>query len=175
MSDLASYRMSRGTRRVLASLVPVICPPECAQLGLAGDVLAGVELSMRSMPRPVRLGLVAGLVAFDLSAIPFRLRRASSLPAAAAAAHFDRWRHGLGIQRELAKGVRALLAMSYYDQPAVLDRLGYTAEAWIEKVKERRLASYGVEIAAHEASIFARDPVPLPSEVEAKLSSEARA
>lgn len=175
MSDLAAYRMSAGTRRVLVSLVPVVCPPECAELSLAGDVMAGVELSLRSMPGLVRTGLVAGLVAYDLSALPFHLRRARSLDAGAAARHFDRWRHGLSLQRELAKGIRAILAMAYYDHPAVLRRMGYTADDWIEKVKARRLETYADDIARHEASIFARDPIPLPSEVEARLAGKPSA
>ena len=40
MSDLADYQISRGSRRVLTALVPVICPPEWSELCTLDDLLA---------------------------------------------------------------------------------------------------------------------------------------
>lgn len=174
MSDLADYRHGPATRRLLRSLIAVVCPPEAESLGVVDQVIDESELSMRSMPPVVRAMLRAGMTTYDLAAVARYGRRASALPADAAHAWFDWWAHGLPLQRQFAKGIKALLAMSYYELPAVRATLDYTPEQWIEKVKRRRLEQYRDDIAAHERTIFEPDPIPLPSEVARRTEASVQ-
>lgn len=171
MSDLADYRHSASTRRLLRSLAAVVCPPELGELGIVDDLVDDVEQGMRSLPSFVRFALVSGIKAYDLAAIARHGRRASSLPPERARAWFEFWRHGLGLQREFANRVKGVLVMSYYEQPAVLAGIGYTPHAWVAKVDERRLQHYAGDIARHEATIFEADPIPLPSQVERRAQA----
>jgi len=69
--------MSPGSRAVLRSLVPVICPPEAAPHAEA--IVEHVGLSLAVTPALVQRGFVAGLAAYDLGALPRYLRRARAL------------------------------------------------------------------------------------------------
>jgi hypothetical protein len=162
---LSTYRHSPRVRRVLASIAPLACPPEIVELGLVDPVVDHVELSMRSLPDLFRAGLVAGLTSYELlsRAVPRnRGRSASSLDRERATRYFEMWRTSrIGLQREMIKGVKGLLCMGYYEQPAAKETIGYSPEQWIAKVKRRRLAVYTDAISRHEASLIQPDPLPL--------------
>ena len=133
-----SYQHPAAIRRVLTSLVPVICPPEAGPLGLTDAIVDHVALTMGALPARVRQGFLLGIVTYDLGALvwlPGRGRRAHKLPRHLAARYFESWRHGpTPIHRQFAAGVKQLLALAHYEQPAVQAKLGYTAAQWIEKV-----------------------------------------
>lgn len=156
------------TRRILRSLAALLCPPDVVP-DLLGPVVDDVVLSMQAMPAPVRAALVAGLTTYDLGAVARWGRPASKLAPAQAARYLDVWCHGLVVQRELVKAVRSLVCLSYFEMPAVKERMQYRPDHWIEKVTRHRLATYGADIARHTASIAARDPLPPlpPGTVEA--------
>jgi hypothetical protein len=158
------YRHSRRVRRVIASLVPVVCPEGAVRLGLTDWLVDHSELSVGSFPLAFRRALAAGLTTYDLTAAawrPARGRFASRLDPDRAAAWFHLWwRSRLPPQRELVKAVKSILCMAYYEAPAVQAELGYTAQAWVDRVKQRRLAVYSEEIAHHEESLLAPDPLP---------------
>src|SRR5690606_34218447 len=63
-------------------------------------------------------------------------------------------------QRELARAIKAMMAIAYYEMPAVKRELGYLPEEWIERVKTRRLKVYADEIRRHDESLIAPDPLP---------------
>ncbi len=142
--------------------MPVICPPDDKMPDLEEALLHEIELSIRAMPALVRRGLSVGLIAYDLLALPFRFRLARYLDGEDARSYFLTWSRGLG--KDFAKGIRALIAMAYYELPEVCDGIDYTPDAWLAKVLEERYRRYPDEIEAHERSIFERDPLPLPSE-----------
>ena len=147
------------TRRVLRSLAALLCPPDAAR-DLLDAVVGDVELTMQAMPAAVRAALITGLATYDLGAVARWGRPASKLGPAQAARYLDIWRHGLVVQRELVKAVRSLVCFSYYEMPAVKERMRYRPEQWIEKVTRHRLATYGGDIARHRASLFEPDPLP---------------
>jgi hypothetical protein len=172
---LADYRHPPRVRRLLASLVPVVCPLQAQTLGLTDAIVEHVELSMRALPTAVRLALVAGLTTYELGALARHRRRASRLDAARARDYFAWWRRGTSIQRELARGVRGLLCLACYEMPAMQEAIGYRPAGWIERVKRRRLEIHGDAIAAHQASLFEPDPLP-PLVYESRTpADEARA
>lgn len=161
-----SYQHPPAVRRVLESLVPVVCPPEAVALGLTAAIVDHVALTMSAVPPLFRRGLVLGLTTYDLAAMVWpaaRGRRAHRLPPELAERWFERWERGLTpVERELTHAVGQLLKVGCYEQPAMLARLGYTPQAWIEQVTRRRLQVYGDDIRRAEAAIVAPDPLRPP-------------
>jgi hypothetical protein len=160
----AGFRLPRRARAVLASLVPVVCPQGAARLGLTDWLVDHAELSAGSFPAAVRQALIVGLTTYDLSAAAWpraRGRTASRLRGDAAAAWFRLWwRSRLPPQRELSRAVKSILALAYYEAPAVQAEMGYTPQAWIDQVKRRRLEVHGEAIERHDRSLLAPDPLP---------------
>jgi hypothetical protein len=177
MSRLADYSHSPRTRRLLRSLVPIVCPPEVERLGVVDAVVDHVALSMRAFPAPLRRALVLGLTTYDLSAAAWpraRGRTASKLPRQKAADWYARWwKSPLLPQRELAKAVKALMAIGTYEQPAVQRELGYAPQAWIDRVKTRRLEVHADAIQKHARSLI--EPDPLPSSLAARRAATREA
>jgi len=156
------YRHPAPVRRVLESLVPVICPPEAVELALVDAIVDHVELTMGVLPAPFRLGLIAGMLTYDTSAVawpPARGRVAHKLPPALAERWFQRWLGGNPAFRQLVMAIKQLLSLAHYEMPIIQERIGYRPQEWIEKVKKRRLEVYADDINKHQASLFAPDPL----------------
>jgi hypothetical protein len=150
-------------RPVLASLVGVVCPPEAIELGLTEAIVDHVGLSIGALPPRFQQALRLGIATYDLGALawlPARGRRAHRLPRHLAAQYFERWLHGpTPIHKQLAIALKQLIVLAHYEQPAIQERLGYRPAAWIDKVKKRRLEVYSDDIARHQASLLAPDPL----------------
>jgi hypothetical protein len=165
-SGLAGFRLAETTRRTLAHLAPVVLTDEVEQLGLTDATIDQMELMLRSFPRVVRAGLIAGLTAFELGALaapPWRARPFSRLPRARQEEYFRRWWEStLPPTRQFAKAVKGVLAFAYYELPEVRERVAYRPEPWIAGVKARRLRVFAEEVAAHDRLVLQPDPlVPL--------------
>ena len=164
MTRLADYRHPPGVRPILARLAVVVCPPDARALGLVEHVVDHVELSMRAMPTAVRAALLSGLAGFELGALawPGHLgRRFSQLGDDQAERYFRFWwASPIGLLHEFAKGAKGLVCLAYYEMPQVKAQLGYTQDAWIAKVKARRLEVYGADIRQHEQALITPDPLP---------------
>jgi hypothetical protein len=155
------YRHPAVIRRALRGLVPIVCPPDVAELGLEGAIVDEVELAMAAIEPPVRLALLAGIMTYELGGLAFGGRPASRLSRTRAARYFALWWSSpLGLQRELAKGVKGLLCLACYEQPAMMARIDYTPQAWIDKVKKRRLAVHAADIHRAAAALIEPDPLP---------------
>lgn len=156
-----TYQHAESTRRLLRSLVPVICPADAQPF--ADDIVAHVALTMSALPDGFRRALVTGLAGYDALAIvwgPSKRRRAHTLSAALADQYYVTWEHGpTPAHVQLARGVGQLLKLACYEHPAMQAAIGYTPNPWIEKVTRRRLEVYRDDIERHEASLFARDPL----------------
>jgi hypothetical protein len=165
MSDtvLADFKLPRPLRKTLGALARVVCTDEVETLGLTDAVVDGVELHMRSIPALFRAGLVAGLASFEAGAAawPRALGRPfSRLPADLQEAYFRSWwASPLFPMRQLAKGVKGLLAMSYWEQPEVKRRLEYHPERWIAEVAARRLRDHADDARAHDELVRRPDPL----------------
>lgn len=163
MSEPRSFHLTAAQRRALAGLARVACPPDVDELGLADAIVDHVELSLTALPALFRQGLLAGLATYENGARALhRGRPASALDGDAALAWFQRWRRSsLLPMREWVKGAKGLLCMAYYEMPAAKQKIGYTPDAWIEKVKRKRLAVWGDEIRKQEQALIEPDPLPL--------------
>jgi hypothetical protein len=154
----AAYRHNPTTRAVLRSLVPVICPPEAAPLGDA--IVEHMALTIGAAPVVLRHGLVAGMVAYDLGALVRHRRRARALRGDAAEAYFASWERGpTALHVQLSRAVNQLMSLSCYEQPAMMERLGYRPAPWIAEVTHRRLTVYRDDVARQAAQILAPDPL----------------
>ena len=164
MSSLADYSHPGPVRELLGSLATVVCPPQAAELGLIGDIVDHVELQLRASPRGVRVALLTGLTGYELASMAWPGHwgtRASKLSSSKAEAYFAAWYHStLPPQHEFAKGVKSLLALACYEQPAMMESIGYTPQEWIDKSVKYRLQTYSESISKRERDIVAPDPLP---------------
>ena len=152
------YRHSPLGRAVLRSLVPVICPPEAEAHTEA--IVDHMELTFAVTPYLVRRAFAAGLVAYDLGSLPRYLRRAHSLTGERAERYFASWERGLTpMQVQFARAVNQLMSLSCYEQPAMMEAVGYRPGPWIAEVTKKRLAVFADDIRAQDRQILAPDPL----------------
>jgi hypothetical protein len=155
---MSVYQHPPTTRRVLLSLVPVICPPEAGVL--ADAIVEHMALTVGQMPPMLLAALGAGFTTYDLGALPRYRKRASSLTPDDATRYYDSWVHGITpVHRQFAQMLNQLMSMSCYDQPAMMERVGYRVAPWIEEVKKKRLTVFADDIKKQDASILAPDPL----------------
>lgn len=153
-----SYQHPKTTRAVLRSLVPVICPPEAHHLGDA--IVEDMAGQFDSIPVILQQALGAGFLAYDLGAIPRYGKRAHKLGPAQAEAYFSSWEHGITpLHREFSTRMTSLMSLSCYEQPEMMERIGYRVGPWIEKVTKKRLAVFADDIKKQQAQLLAPDPL----------------
>ncbi|MCP4445268.1 MAG: hypothetical protein GY811_07990 [Myxococcales bacterium] len=164
MADLADYKHPNSVRKLLQSMARVVCPAKAQELDLIDDIVDHVELSMCASPAGIRVALLAGFSGYELASMVFPAHlgvRASKLDAEKARSYFDSWFHSkLAPQHEFAKGVKGLISLACYEQPAMMADIGYTPQKWIDKSTRYRLQTYADEIVEREAEILAPDPLP---------------
>jgi hypothetical protein len=153
-----SPTLALTARAVLRSLVPVVCPPEASTL--ANAISEHVLLGIDSMPSALRHGFFAGLVTYDLGALPRHRKRARALTGAAAEAYFASWeRSRMPLFAELAHTLNRVLSLSCYEQPEMAAAIGFHPAAWIDRARTRRLAVYSDDIRKQAEQILAADPL----------------
>ena len=153
-----SYSHSPTARAVLRSLVPVICPPEAAPL--ADAIVDHMALTIGALPPLMANGLAAGLVTYDLGALPRYLRRAQALTPDKAEAYYASWEHGLTpLHVQFARALNQLMSLSCYEQPEMMEAVGYRPAGWIEKVTKKRLTVFADDVRKQDAQVLAPDPL----------------
>lgn len=159
----ADYKHSHLSRRILEAMAPIVCPAEIVEQDLVHASIDALEEFMRSCTEQVRSATAAGLYAFEFTSClhpRHNGRTFTQLPPDLAQAWFELWWHSpLVPMREFAKKTKGLLAMCYYEQPAMADQLDYHPDKWIKMVARRRLETYGDEIRRKEAENTASDPL----------------
>jgi hypothetical protein len=144
--------MNANARRVLRSLVPVICPPEAAHL--ADEIVEHMALTLGASPSLLQTGFDAGLLAYDLGAIARFGRRAHALSPERAERYYQLWEHS-----QLGKAVNQLMSLACYEQPDMMRATGFSPEPWIAEVTKKRLTVYADDVERQEAQILAPDPL----------------
>ena len=157
MSSTA-YKHTEVGRKVLLSLVPVICPEKYGHL--ADAIVDHMELTIGASPRLLGTAIGAGFLTYDLGALPFHRRRAHQLTGAAAERYYASWEHGLTpIHVQFARALNQLMSLACYEQPEVMEAVGYRVEPWIDEVRRKRLTMFQTDVRAQEAQILAPDPL----------------
>lgn len=150
--------MNDASKRVLRGLVPVICPPEAADL--ADAIAEHVALQIEASGPILQRAFAAGLAAYDLGAVLRHGRRAHTLSGDAAERYYASWEHGFTPAHvQFARALNQLVSMSCYEQPAMMERCGYRPEPWIEEVRKKRLTVFADDIKKQDAQILAPDPL----------------
>ena len=150
--------MTPTMRAVLKSLVPVICPPDAEHL--ADAIVDHMALTIGALPPLMAKGLAAGLLTYDLGAVPRHGRRAQSLSAAKAEAYYASWEHGFTpLHVQFAKAINQLMSLACYEQPEMMALCNYHPGPWIEQVTKKRLTVYADDVRKQDAQILAPDPL----------------
>lgn len=167
-----SYAFTSSSRRVLCSLVPVICPPQYAHL--ANAIVDHMALMLGAQPVIVRRALDAGLALYDLGALPSQRKRAHKLTGAAAEAYFSSWEHGpTPLHFQVSRLLNQLMCLSCYEQPEVMRDCGYDVAPWIDEVRAKRLHVFKDAIAKQDHQLLAPDPL-RPNVPNLKLQRKER-
>lgn len=163
-ATLSNYRHSRRTRKILTHLVRVVCPQDAQRLNLVSEIVDHIELSLRALPAAARLGLIVTLVLYDLGSVvtPGSFgRRARSLSETQSKAYFARWwKHPIGPLRELTKGIKSVICMSYCEMPQVKEALGFHSGPWMADTRKKRLTMHADIVARHEEALITPEPLP---------------
>ena len=155
---MTAYRHSETTRRVLRSLVPVICPPEAE--AIADAIVDHMALTIGVAPFLVQKAFGAGAATYDLGALPRYRKRAHKLTGDAADAYYDSWVHGITpVHKQFATALNQIMSLSCYEQPLMMDAIGYRVAPYIEEKRKHRLAVFADEIKQREIDILAPDPL----------------
>lgn len=177
MSDDTGFAVPGPVRRVLESLVPVVCPREAVELGLVSDIVDHVTLTLGALAPLFRAGFVAGLITYDLSAkawLPARGKSAHALPPELAVRWFQRWLDSNNPAfHQLAFAMKQLISLAHYEMPKVQEKMGYRPQQWIETVTKRRLEMYSDDVQRHQASLLAPDPLIKRAPAPAASSDDA--
>jgi hypothetical protein len=155
---MTGFTFSDASRAVLRSLVPVVCPPEAH--ALADAIVDHMALTVGASPALLRRGIEAGLRTYDVGALLRHGRRARSLTGDAAERYFRSWERGpTPLHRQLAHAINQLMSLSCYEQPAMMERVGYRPAPWIAEVTHKRLTVYADDVRRQDAQILAPDPL----------------
>jgi hypothetical protein len=150
--------MNASAKRVLRSLVPVICPPDAVPY--ADDIVEHMCLTIAASPPMLTHALTAGLLTYDLGAVPAYRKRAHKLTGDDAEQYFAAWEHGITpMQVQFARGMNQLMSLSCYEQPAMMKATSYAPGPWIEEVTKKRLTVFADDIQKQDAQILAPDPL----------------
>jgi hypothetical protein len=156
-------RLGPRSRRIVERFAGTVCPPEARSRDLLPPLLDEVERFLGAWPPHVRRAVVAGFLAFDEAARVHRAgrgRRFVELDDEAADTYYRaRAASRSPAVRNVVKLMRGLVAMSYYELPAVHDELDYHPEAYIGQVARRRLEVHGDDVRRGERAVFL-DPAP---------------
>jgi hypothetical protein len=150
--------MNAASKRVLRSLVPVICPPEAVPL--ADAIVDHMELTIGAAGPMMAKGFDAGLYAYDLGAMLRYGRRAHTLTGERAESYYASWEHGFTPAHvQLARAINQLMSLACYEQPEMMSAVGFVPEPWIAEVTKKRLTVYADDVRKQDAQILAPDPL----------------
>ncbi|HEY5925305.1 MAG TPA: hypothetical protein VIV11_26660 [Kofleriaceae bacterium] len=144
--------MKDGSKRVLCSLVPVICPPEAEPL--ADAIVEHMALTIGASGALLGKAFDAGLLAYDLGAVARFGRRAHALTGERAERYYQYWEH-----TQFGRALNQLMSLACYEQPEMMKAVGFVPEPWIAEVTKKRLTVYADDVRKQEAQILAPDPL----------------
>jgi hypothetical protein len=144
--------MNEGSKRVLRSLVPVICPPEAAPL--ADAIVDHMALTLGASGALLGKAFDAGLLAYDLGAVARFGRRAHALTGVRAEKYYCYWESS-----QFGRAINQIMSLACYEQPEMMKAVGYEPEGWIAEVTKKRLTVYADDVRKQEAQILAPDPL----------------
>jgi hypothetical protein len=128
----------KNCRVILRNLTEVILPqndsfpPEVAE-----EVIRDTEKFIPALPLPLRFGFAVGLYLIEWSPLFFmgKPRRFSGLNFRERQQYIEKWIHcPVPLFRDLMKLIKGLVVIPFYDDPRVMEHLGYFIEDHIRQV-----------------------------------------
>jgi hypothetical protein len=148
------WRFPTPLRDLVRRLAAVLCPPDVERFGIVPFVVDEAERGLAESPSHIRTLVLAGLWAFALSARLAALR-GERLPE-----HFERWwSSSATLKRAVAKSMKALVVLPYYEHPSVMTSMGYDPASWMQARARHRLATYAADIERHRSLLLRPDPL----------------
>jgi hypothetical protein len=126
----------------------IVCPPGIREDHRAERVMREFGLMLGSLPPAARKALAVALTAVEQGARlypPSRGRRFTRLGEETATAYVRALMRRPDPAAELARRLKSVLVMCYYELPEVQREIGYDPEPYIAAVSRRRLERYGTE------------------------------
>ncbi len=163
-------RLRGPVRRIAARFAEVVCPPEVRTERRTDLVLAEFERLLGAVQPAARHALSAAFVVLDHGARLYPQsggRRFARLGDHAAESYLRALLAGRGTLAAMARRLKGLVVMCYYELPEVKEEIGYRPDPYIAMVSRRRLVSYGAQIRVGEAAVLAglparQEPGPVP-------------
>jgi hypothetical protein len=161
---LADFHFPRRLRPAVAQMARCLVPAHHLEThGLTERVVDYLELQLRAFPTGFRVGMLAGIATLEISTLPRHGKRFSQLALADASVVIAAWWHSpIAPFRTFVRALKSLVALAFYDSPAMQDQLEYHPDQWIADAARRRLETWGLEIARHEEELRAPDPLLAP-------------
>ena len=154
MASRSSAPMPPGCGRAARRFAEVVCPPEIRAGDRAGRLLKELGLMLGSLPPAARRVLAGTLLTVDQGARLYpaaRGRRLARLDDRVAQACLGSLLARRDPAAGLAKRLKSVVVMCYYELPEVQREIGYHPDPFIAAVSRRRLERHGAEIRAAEA------------------------
>lgn len=176
---MSHFTLPAGLRPTAHAFARIILPDDLEQLGIAEEVIDELERSLESFPPHLRYALVLGMTVFDAAGafyLPGHGRTFTHMAGPAAKGWFDLWwDSSFTPVAQFPRGIKALLALAYYEHPTVRARLQYDPDAWIGKVARRRVEKWADAIRQHEAMVLSPNPLIATTATTAAQASPADA
>lgn len=142
MAGDAGPLVTAPIRATLRSLIDVMAPrdPELWTAELRDRVLTQAIDSVNFLPQAARLPFRAGFWALEWGGLIMAPRpgRLSRLRGRARRVYVERWEDAaLSPMRDFLKALKAVIMMAYYEQPEVMDLLGYHPQRYVDDLKAR--------------------------------------
>lgn len=149
-------RLRAPIRRPARRFAEIVCPPEVRAGQRTDQVLGELALMLGALPSAARTGLAVALIGLDQGARLYpasRGRRLARLDDQVAQAYLRALLAWPGVAGELARRLKGVVTMCYYDLAEVQREIGYDPAPYIAAVSRRRLDSYGADIRAHQEAV----------------------
>jgi hypothetical protein len=173
--DPPPWVLDARTRRVVARFAELTCPPQIATRRRTDQVVAELELLLGALQPTARRAVRAGFIIVGQRARlypPARGRHLTRLSEEAGAAYVRMLMGRAGWVPGIARRLKGLVVMCYYELAEVNEEIGYRPEEYIARVSRRRLRSYGAAISAGERAVLAGTPLD-PAQAQRPSRGEA--
>ncbi|CAN5750024.1 hypothetical protein BH20ACT2_BH20ACT2_15510 [soil metagenome] len=146
-------------------LARAVCAPDGLTDDLLRRTLDEVAKLLAALPPATRTAIscAAALVETRPLRRRYGYRRFSSLDASEARRVLDEWRRGGGRSWWIARQLRDLVVLGYYEQPEVRRALGYDPDPFIAARVDERADRWADEIEAHRRLLIAAAPLRSPA------------
>ena len=128
----------KNCRAMLRNLTEAILPQnDHFHARVEEEILPGIEKTIPGLPLPLRFGFSVGLYLLEWGPLFFMGKpcRFSRLNSIERRQYIEKWIHcPVPLFRDLMKLIKGMVMIHYYDDPGVMEHLGYFIEEHVRQV-----------------------------------------